>query len=400
VQPAHPRVRPLPYPFHAGLAISNDAEFHEIEFFESLMKFANTDRQTLLGQGLGIELSASGFFYSAHPYSFSYFSGPQVEALPGVEAPRMNDYLQSRWMDTLHAYGDFDFVGGFTRQHAVRSFEILDQLGVRLEIFTDHGTLHNVQNIGPGADYHQGDRRDSPAYHADLMKSHGIRYIWSDVDMVTEPSPGYAREVIARVAMNTNGASSPGRPLLAPHTLQDGSCFLGIQRLRGTGPNAPNLSSLGYQMGLIDWGRFYEEHGIVVLYQHLGVSVREAGRCRRATIEEVKARPEVYLAPFYFLAREKHEGRLWVASLLRLLRYMDMMASLSVTVTENAFALDCARLIENPEEHFQGLTVYIDSNHPTTVRHRGKDLPLVMNGPDETGCYSAMVPLRMLPDIW
>ncbi len=111
-------------------------------------------------------------------------------------------------------------------------------------------------------------------------------------------------------------------------------------------------------------------------------------------------RPEVYLAPLRFLARERHEGRLWVATLIRLLRYTEMINALSITADGNAFSVTAPRPVEDPGEYFQGLTVYIDPMSPASIRYKDQQLPTFYNGPDETGAYSAMVPIGRHPDIW
>jgi hypothetical protein len=180
-------VRALPYPYKAGVAISNDAEFMSSEFFEGLMAFLNSTGQTPLGRGLGLEVTSSAFFYSAHPYSFSYFEGAAVGGGKAPFAARMEEYLRAGWIDTLHAYGDFDGVGGFQRAHAERTFDALARMGVTLPIYTNHGDSANVQNIGGDAAYHLGDIPGTPAYHTDLLKTHGARYIWTDSAITGEP---------------------------------------------------------------------------------------------------------------------------------------------------------------------------------------------------------------------
>ena len=96
-------VRPWPYPFKAALTISNDAEYVSFNFFEELMTFLNTESQTSLGQGLGIEVTSSVFHFSANPYNFSVFKGASPDAKPSEYAHRIEEYLSGGWIDTLHA---------------------------------------------------------------------------------------------------------------------------------------------------------------------------------------------------------------------------------------------------------------------------------------------------------
>lgn len=392
-----PDVRALPYPYKAGIAISNDAEFMSREFFEGLMAFLNGTGTTPLGGGLGLEVTSSTFFYSAHPYSFSYFQGAGVDGERTPFAPRMEDYLKSGWIDTLHSYGDFDGVGGFVRAHAERTFDALGRMGVVLPIFTNHGDRANIQNIGGDADYHQGDLPDTASYHADLLSDHGVRYVWTDTAIIGEspiPRTGWRTLVPWRT-------SSPARPFMAALQLRDGHNMQRFMRFRGTGGNAPNLSSLAYQLDRVNLPELYRRNGITVLYQHLGVLCRSGGKCVAATLAAMLERPEVYLAPWYRLAHEVREGRLWLAGLARLLRYIEMIGDLGVEMDgRGGINLHSAIKVADPEEYFQGLTLYVDPADTPTVTYNGRQLSVVHNGPDETGRYSISIPLRRLANIW
>ena len=174
IQPKDPKIRALPYPFLGALAMSNDVEFFNFHFFDPFMEFLNTKRTTCFGMGLGLEVTSSFFFYSTHPDSISYFAGIDPKAQLSPLANRIVDYLRSGWIDTNHSYGDFDGVGGFQREHALRCYEVLAKLGLTIRVFTNHGSGENIQNVGSDAKYHCGDLRGHEAYHADLMKQNGI----------------------------------------------------------------------------------------------------------------------------------------------------------------------------------------------------------------------------------
>jgi len=390
-------VRALPYPYKAGVAISNDAEFMSPEFFEGLMAFLNGTGLTPLGTGLGLEVTSSVFFYSAHPYSFSYFEGAGVDGVKTPFASRMEDYLTAGWIDTLHSYGDFDGVGGFTRAHAERTFDALAGMNAVVPIFTNHGDSANIQNIGGDAGYHQGDQPGSIAYHTDLLARHGVRYIWTDTAIIGEPaSPrsGWRRFVPRRVAPQS-------RPLMASWTLRDGNSMTRFMRFRGTGGNAPNLSSLAYQLERLNLPELYSRNGMAVVYQHLGVQYRSGGKCTAATLSAMVERPEVYLASWHLLAREVSEGRLWLAGLARLLRYSDMLSRLWVEMdADGCIHIATDSRVADPEEYFQGLTLYVNPPAIPVVRFGDKTLTVLHNGPDETGRYSITIPVRKQVDIW
>lgn len=403
------KLRSWPYPFQAGLTISNDAEFMSLEFFEELMAFLNTENQTTLGQGLGIEVTSSVFHFSPNSYNFSIFDGALPDAQLSQNAHRIDEYLRAGWIDTLHAYGDFDHVGGFERAHAVRCVEHLKKIGVSVNVFTNHGGIQNIQNVGRDASYHRGDHKGHSAYHTDLWKEMGIRYVWTD-SMVThrlKPLSLTIRQRLSSVrrSLTRNRAAeyfkTQDSGVLKTVQLNDELHVDAFRRFRGTEVNAPNLSSWAYQLAQIPWQEFYRNCEGLVLYQHFGVLHRINGRCTAATIQAIKERPEVYIAPFRFLAREYKEGRLWVAGCARFLNYLKMRDEIKFICGEDGFVrLQLNESFLNPQVALQGLTIYIDPTNFRGLLFRGAEIPVQFNGPDYTGRYSVTVPIQQLTNIW
>lgn len=381
VRPRDRAVRPLPFPYRGALAISNDAEFLRMDFFEALMRFLNTRDSTPLGPGLGLRVTSSLFFHSAQPYNDTYFDGAAADAPPSRHAARYDEFLRSGLIDTIHAYGDFDGTGGCTRAHAEAAFRALEKVGVRLPVFSNHGSRDNVQNIGTDADYHRGDHPGDAAYHADLLASHGVRYVWTDSLVIAESGPTGWRGAWRR------WRRPPPSELLTTSRLTDGSTFLGFRRFRGTGACAPNFSSLGAQVAQFDWPAMYDRWGASVMYQHLGVLQRSGGVCEPATIDALRRRPDVYLAPFRVLQAQQDAGRLWVCGCADLLRYVEMVRD--VTVRRDAAAdtltLEFPRPVPEPAVFFAGLTLAADPGRPLRVTFGGRDLPVAWNGPDAAG---------------
>jgi hypothetical protein len=407
-----PNIRKLPYPYLGAISISNDIDYTNFQFFEEFMKFLNTTRKTKFGQGLGLEITSSFFFYSTTPYSFSYFSGAKPKSKKSSIANRMEDYIISGWMDANHAYGDFDAGPFFTREHAIRCYEILENLGVSVEIFITHGNKNNIQNVGRDAIwYHRGDVKGHPAYHVDLMKKHGVKFVWTD-NMVREycyiPTSIFKRLLLKiKRKILLEDIFKGGVQILKELTLQDGSKFKGFWRFRGTGKYAPILPSLEYQLNKIDWQDFYKNDRIIIIYQHLGIIDRKNGQCIQATCENVCSSNKGVLKPFYFLAREYHEGKLWIAGLKRLLNYIDVISNVQIKFDKNLsaiFIMCNEKINKTPNEFFQGLTIYINKDdiklEKLKVYHEDKSLNYVINPPDETGKISITIPLKRLDDIW
>lgn len=400
VNPRHPDVRLLPYPYQAALALSHDADFCSMEVFEQLMRFVNGTGRTALGEGLGLEMSASLFFYSPPGRQLSYYGGLDAAAPASADAPRLDEYLRAGWIDTNHAYGDFDGAGGFTRAHAERALERLHAIGVRLPAYTNHGDHRNAQCLGAGAPHHEGDVPGSPAYHSDLLLRSGTRF-FSSSDHISGDTSFEGHAAPWPQPAKPSWFSRPARPgpLLTAVELRDAGRMLAFTRLRGTAFNAPNLSSLAYQVQSLPPERLYRERAVVVLYQHLGVLHRSGRKCTPVTLEAVRAAPHL-LAPLRWMKRESDEGRLWVAAQHRLLAYAEMVGAVEVRAQGAEFELDSVGLAGDPRRYFSGLTLYCHPKAEPRLRCRGVELPLRHNGPDESGKYSVTVPLQPLPDIW
>lgn len=396
--PSDSRCRPLPYPFQGALALSSDAEFFSFDFFEALMQFMNTTDQTPLGTGVGLQVTSSIFFFSVPDYNFSYFKDISPSAPPGPCCHRLNEYLQSGWIDTNHAFGDFDNKGGFTRAHAEKVYETLESLGCVLPVFTNHGSCNNIQNVGYDCDYHRGDHPGHWAYHTDLFVSNGVRYVWTDT--MSYENSRWASRFGWRRWFNRPWP----RSFFVSDPLQDKQPVLGFYRLRGTGPFAPNLTSLGSQLQLLDWQRFYAEWGIVVIYQHLGVFYRTPHQAVSANVEMVKRHAQTCLTPFYFLAQEAHSGRLWVVGLSALLDYMKMIQQLKLLISTKSQSQHITLQGDFPDNFdFSGLTLYVEPRVETTVTFRGRPLNFYYNGPDQADKdkrYSITIPLRQWENIW
>jgi hypothetical protein len=399
--PLSPLVRALPFPYRGALSIASDCEYLGFEFFEALMSFLNTDRFSAWGRGLSLEITSSLFFFSKHSFNATYFNGGESDAPLGVYAARFAEYLKSGWIDTNHAYGDFDHVGGFTRAHAQRYRDEMLRLGVTLEVFTNHGGACNSQNIGKNLGCsddpsRNGDIRDSSSYHADIMCAAGTRYVWTQGFVF-----GQEPTVRERIGRALRGQAPPSQ-LLFDYSLQDERSVKGFTRFRSTRGAAPNFSSFMHQIEQIDWNKFYAANGAVIVYQHLGVRSRIGASFHPMTCEAVAQEPQL-LNPFRVLAAERDKALLWVVGTARLLRYVEMVTSVKVsfdtretcTVTSAAQGSSHQNTLD-----LSGLTIYCDKDFCGTVQYEGKEQRYHRNDKDQQGRYSITIHREKLPDIW
>ena len=180
-------IRRYPYPFRAMLAICSDIDQARIDAFREIHRFLNTDADTSLGKGLGLDIANSLWVYKGKPSSnvfrdnLGYFDGYSWDS-PSVYGNEILEYARQGWIDTIHTYGNFnampDVEVRFTREHAERALELLEANGIRLRVWVNHGNpRNNYQNIGIYPTMH-GDHPDAPEYHADLLKCYGTEFIW------------------------------------------------------------------------------------------------------------------------------------------------------------------------------------------------------------------------------
>ena len=309
-------LRRYPYPFRAALALSNDAEFLTPRAFWDLHRFLNTTDSTPLGPGLGLQIGDSAFMYSVAPErSFSYFDGTGDRL--SRHAGWMRELMQEGVLDVLHAYGDFDGVGGFTRAHAERALGELERNQIRLQVWTNHGTVENTQNLGTDRAYYQrGDLPSADEYHADLTLAYGLRFCWLDFNAtnVFGNTAGPIRQ--SRLRSFRNAGQDEHEPLLTADAMRDGGSVYLFQRYRG--PDRPDPSSLASQLSAANLDSLCGQEAVAIVYQHLGCD-RSSGQCVPAT--------PPYLSPAAVdalrgVAERQQDGDIFVCGLAGLLRYL------------------------------------------------------------------------------
>src|SRR3990172_12491156 len=94
-------LRPFPYPFQAALTISSDNHAHfPPQTFIDAHRLLNSEEDTPLGRGLGLEIADSFWFSSGNPSrTFTYFKGLSTE--PSELAPLFRNYIRAGYIDTL-----------------------------------------------------------------------------------------------------------------------------------------------------------------------------------------------------------------------------------------------------------------------------------------------------------
>jgi len=339
------KLRKFPYPYQSMISISNDCEFMSWENYLKLYRFLNSEKY------LDLEIGNSLFFFVTNSLchsSFSYFQNQSF--VPCDYAPSIREMIQSGYIDTIHAYGDFDD-GSFRRELADKIMEECISYGLKFDIWTNHGSNLNYQNIGHHnlTNYQSGDDPRSKYYHLDILRNLGCRYFWVDDGYVNSPYED--------------------QPLLYSRESRDGSKLNLFRRYRGLfGKSAPTASSLPDQILLEDIDAIIEQEKACIYYQHLG--------CWKKNTEGVFESNE---SPFFskkgirtleYLSEVFHDGKCLVTTTSRLLRYLEIYDSVIFSVTDDTICLSSALSLINSQD-FQGITFY--TTHPEKMKLIWKD---------------------------
>ena len=117
------KIRKFPYPYKCALSISSDIDnASSLKSFVQFMDFLNSEKDTVYGAGLGLEVGNSFWFFNgSNSRQLSYFQGLTDKETP--LAPIIRSYLESKHIDTLHSWGNFDG-GGFKRDYAYKGIAV------------------------------------------------------------------------------------------------------------------------------------------------------------------------------------------------------------------------------------------------------------------------------------
>lgn len=209
-RPVEVRLRRFPYPFRSMLAVSSDTDRTTIDTFRTLHRFLNTEQDTVMGPGVGLDIADSLWVFKGNERGDMALLSSFDNDTPEWYADELAAYVGAGWVDTLHTYGNYTSaseVSKFERRHAERAIDELVARGLALTVWVNHGSRTNIQNFGNGGTQ-RGDDPSSVAYHTDLLLDYGVRFAWNHQDG------------------DTAGVGSP----LAPLALGDGRRIWGFPR--------------------------------------------------------------------------------------------------------------------------------------------------------------------------
>ncbi|MHC4661671.1 MAG: hypothetical protein ACYS8W_08270 [Planctomycetota bacterium] len=436
-----PRLRKFPYPFSAAVAICNDCDLMSPEDFREIHEFLNTDGKTSYGEGLGLDIGDSVFWYNNNPYEKNQLSYWDLDGKELAGAAFIRDAIKEGWIDCLHTWGDFSHRGGFSRKHAETAAEEIEKHGIELRVWLNHGDRHNFQNVSaeyleslgdvPKAKTPDGKVYPAWEYHTDITISAGVRYFWNHTltGVLGQERPlssgAYYRELSKQGRANLAGfahaagsifpkksfpakaakatveyagfAPFDGNNLLIPHVLGDGQRVCRFRRW-GDWKN-DTVEILAERFSRENLETLCRREAYAITYAHFGKR-----KNARAPLL-----PEPVVNALKLLKME-YENKLWVARTSRLLDYNRVFHAVGKSAVFRAgrgesadtlyLAFDPVADPLSPEklvsgeksvakqpraENLRGLTWYFDGDKPPRILYRDRALECGENPPDRTG---------------
>ena len=406
------QLRQVPYPYRAMLAICSDLdETPNRHVYWEILRFLNSDEDTAMGPGVGLEVGNSVYF-DMPPGQFAYWNTDDA----GREMIRT--LIHSGHIDCLHSYGDL----ATTRQHAIQALDELDRNNCKLEVWIDHGTA--ATNFDSTIMQGHGDELDHEAYHADLTIHYGIKYVWCGrvTSIVGQDIPASlngifrlrhpvrsGRTLLKEAAKrklawkgNHKYVMHGSNETLRPTILRDKSPVYEFMRCN---PHWGGVSSCdkGRHIGEVLTNgmlkRLIERGGTCVLYTHLGKIDDPNIPFNRKAVEA-----------FHRLTEEFHAGRILVTTTRRLLGYRRAVSEISFDSKwdEKGLRIEINRRVDEnspgklSDTDLCGLTFYVPDPKATCMMIDGREvMDLKRNAPDHTGRPSVSLawPLLEFPKI-
>jgi hypothetical protein len=412
-----PRIslRRYPYPYRAALAICSDIdETQTTEEFLEIQRFLNTKQQTSMGEGVGLEIGNSFYFYDDEKH-FSYFTHDERAR------PIIIDLIKAGYLDCLHSYGD----AVATRDQVLRALDELHRADCRLDVWVNH--------YGSRSDFSRkfeymfvachGDDPKSDVYHADVTLAYGIRFAWVGattraIGQALDPAPPPLSTVfdprhplrsslsvvkeLRKLSLGTMGderfAIHSQNRLLGVLQLADGQQVHEFMRYCNhpvsVGEGATS-HGLGYVISKRALRLLKNSRGLMIVYTHLGKRNRSGPLIAGNT-----------QAALRHLEHDYRTGEIYVTTTSKLLNYCRAYQYLAwshqesegrITITIDHLDDPLFGRSHPTVSELQGLTFYVPDRIRIDVAVRGVGVEGLQRNPaDESGMESVTIPFTHL----
>lgn len=322
------RILKIPYPYKSMLAIVSDIDGTTIREFEAYHKFINTKEQTAWGEGLGLDVGDSMWFFAMNDDGEIHdFDGSKNENIMTYfdencdekYSKEIKKYFDAGWIDSIHSYGDFSRVDEkspvYKNEYGELALSSMNEEDIFPTIWINHGNSANVQNIKRpktkhlSLKYQKGGNPNSEYYHTDKLIEGGVKFYWFS---------------------NSFGEFVQETPLY-PVKLEDGQNVWGFNRYTGVDRNYRKMShkylwsmyDLYEQLSEENLNLLIENGGISLVSQHLGTSYGDY-TLTGAAVESLRR-----------LANYEKNNEILVARTSRVLEYCRVRDNLSYKYEKN-----------------------------------------------------------------
>ena len=370
------------------------------------MDYLNSTSQTYFGHGLGLEVGNSFWFFNGTQTSqVSYFS--RLTQRETSFAGRCRELWESGHIDTLHTFGNFDD-GVFHRKYAEIAINELQKKDAKIPVWINHGTKNNTQNISAD-DSFQGANRDSNAYHMDIVRDVGCRYYWvgrmthvigqnakRNVNIVSKTLLQNVINSVKYRSINASFLSYPDNQVMHPSLLQDGSQIWDFQRWINAWGRETLLDIHDFiiQINPRVIKTLIRNEGMMILYTHFNENL---------VFKE--GIPQKLQMALQNIKTQFDSGKLLVATVSRLLNYIEISTYISYDIIENnnRRVIILNQFLHTPLgdriitlSDLLGLTFYYKGNVQPQIRFMKKEVQINQNKSDKTGLLSVSIPWKKL----
>ncbi len=402
-------IRKFPYPYKCALSISSDIDnASSSEFFVQFMDFLNSEKQTIYGPGLGLEVGNSFWFFNgSNSKQLSYFEGLTEKETPF--APIIRSLLESKHIDTLHSWGNFD-KGGFKRIYAEIGVGVLKKYNFNIPVWINHGMNLNYQKIGDYPNMY-GDDPTHPCYHTDLLSEFGFEFIWTGKvthvigqngrKNVSTVSKLFIQKILKKIKYQhlKDPLYDDDNNIINPLLLRDGNKKWEFIRFINPWGNAGDLDLNEFvdQIKTRNLKRLIKNQGVMILYTHFNENLYNTIPTKLnhylTNLKNMVNRKEILMGTTSRILKY------WEVSNYITFEVQDFEDQLIIKINDKMYCPVGEKSVK--KFHLNGLTFYFNIAKPHKIIFKNKLCKTIVNPPDQTGKKSISIAWQKLeyPEI-
>lgn len=392
-------IRKYPYPYRAAFSFCNDCDLMTPERYIFLKDLFINFPQSSQRAAKGLPYQESFFVFNQNPYH------PDQLCFE-THTDLLSSDIEQGYTSILHSWGDFNFNPSFKKADAIRGFQLLNKLKRKPIIWVNHGTPHNLQNIGhtqgfgdlPGYTDGSGRYYDLSEYHLDITRNLGIEYYWlgeltQTVPQEIKTSYKMAKETVKtqinnkvsgtwlenkiRKTYQTLRIIKQSNTLIRKITLRDKTeAFNFIRYGTHAYATADNLSHL-LSPNIIN--RLISNNGAMIFYTHLAKTSGPVNRISQESMAVLKHLKKLFDEKF-----------IWVTKVEKLLDYSRVRDNIVYEVNGNRVQINSIGQVNKFRsitalQLLNGLCFYCNKPAKTEVYFGDKQLEFTTNPSDHNG---------------